>query len=169
MADEATTTTAAGDGNVTSTTDTTAGDSKTFSQSDVERIVGERLARQRAQFGDVDALKKKAEEYDKLAESQKTETQKLQEERDALKNDATTWQSKALRYEAAAKAGLDLKFAPRLQGSTLEELEADAKQFAEAFGQKTGPTAAQFDGGARQTATDTSFDAMIRRTAGVTG
>lgn len=41
--------------------------------------------------------------------------------------------AKLLRYEVAAAKGLDLKAALRLQGSTKEELEADADDFAKSF------------------------------------
>lgn len=51
----------------------------TFSQADVDRIVRERLARQKAQFSDYEDLKTKATEYDKIAETQKTELEKAQE------------------------------------------------------------------------------------------
>lgn len=49
---------------------------KTFSQGDVDRIVADRLARQKAQFGDYDALKAKAAEFDALAEQNRTEAEK---------------------------------------------------------------------------------------------
>lgn len=42
--------------------------------------------------------------------------------------------AKLLRYEIAAAKGLDLKAALRLQGSTREELEADADEFSKSFG-----------------------------------
>lgn len=42
-------------------------------------------------------------------------------------------EAKLLRYEVAAAKGLDLKAALRLQGSTREELEADADDFAKSF------------------------------------
>ena len=42
--------------------------------------------------------------------------------------------AKLLRYEIAALKGLDLKAALRLQGSTKEELEADADDFVKTFG-----------------------------------
>ncbi|MHC6592419.1 hypothetical protein [Arthrobacter sp. C152] len=41
--------------------------------------------------------------------------------------------AKLLRYEIAAAKGLDLKAALRLQGSTREEIEADADEFAKSF------------------------------------
>jgi len=102
-------------------------------------------------------------------DSQKTEQQKLAEERDALRGEATTWQGKALRYEAAAQAGLDLKLAPRLQGSSLEELVEDAKQLAETFGgPRQGPDNGPVGGGgARGGAPAQDMNSFIRRGAGV--
>jgi hypothetical protein len=68
------TTTPEGEGSTTSTTETT-----TFTQADVDRIVRERLARQKSQFADYEDLKTKATEYDKIAEAQKSELDKAQE------------------------------------------------------------------------------------------
>jgi len=49
---------------------------KTFTQGDVDRIVADRLARQKAQFGDYEALKTKAAQFDELAEQNRTEAEK---------------------------------------------------------------------------------------------
>lgn len=50
---------------------------KTFTQDDLNRIVQERVAKERSRFGDYDALKEKAGKFDALEEASKTETQKL--------------------------------------------------------------------------------------------
>lgn len=42
-------------------------------------------------------------------------------------------EAKLLRYEVAAAKGLDLRAALRLQGTTREEIEADADEFAKSF------------------------------------
>lgn len=52
---------------------------KTFTQEDVDSIVGERLARERAKYSDYEDLKNKAAEYDKQQEASKTELQKAQD------------------------------------------------------------------------------------------
>ncbi len=54
-------------------------ENKSFSQAEVDAIVGERLARERAKYPDYDDLKSKAAEYDKLQEASKSELQKAQE------------------------------------------------------------------------------------------
>ena len=45
-------------------------------QADLDRIISDRLARERAKYADYADLKKKAEEFDKTAEAAKTEQQK---------------------------------------------------------------------------------------------
>lgn len=52
---------------------------KTFTQADIDRIVADRLARERGKYADYDDLKSKAAEFDKLAEQQKTEAEKAVE------------------------------------------------------------------------------------------
>jgi hypothetical protein len=74
----------------------TEGAASTFTQTDVDRIVQERLGRQKAQFKDYDDLKAKAAEFDKIAESQKSELQKAQERAEAA-------EAKAAEVEARAK------------------------------------------------------------------
>lgn len=60
---------------------------KTFTQQELDRIIAERLKRQRDAFGDVEAMKTKAAEYDKLQEAAKTEQQKITERLQALERE----------------------------------------------------------------------------------
>lgn len=55
------------------------GGGQTFTQADIDRIVGERLAREREKYKDYEDLKKKAAEFDKIQEAQKSDLQKAQE------------------------------------------------------------------------------------------
>ena len=79
----------------------------------------------RTKLREVEPLAAKARE---LEESQKTEAQKLTEERDTHKGRADTAEISALRYEIALDKGLTKSQAKRLVGSTREELEADADE-----------------------------------------
>lgn len=54
-------------------------ENKTFTQAEVDSIVGERLARERQKYPDYEELTTKAAEYDKAQEANKTELQKAQE------------------------------------------------------------------------------------------
>ena len=52
---------------------------KTFSQDEVNSIVAERLAREKAKYEGFEELKAKAEKYDQLEEANKSELQKASE------------------------------------------------------------------------------------------
>lgn len=52
---------------------------KMLPQAEVDRIIAERLARQKAQYADYDELKAKAAKWAEVEESQKSEAQKTQE------------------------------------------------------------------------------------------
>lgn len=66
---------------------------KTFTQDEVNAMIGERLTRERQKYADYDTLKEKAGKYDEAQEANKTELQKAldnaakaQKELDALKS-----------------------------------------------------------------------------------
>lgn len=65
-------------------TNNTEGQEKTFTQAELDSIVGERLARERAKYTDYEDLKNKATEYDKQQEASKTELQKALEKSEKL-------------------------------------------------------------------------------------
>lgn len=51
-------------------------ESKTFTQEEMDAIIGERLKRERAKYVDYEALKEKADKFDAFEEANKTELQK---------------------------------------------------------------------------------------------
>ena len=55
---------------------------KTFTQAEMDAIIGERLNRMKAKYADYDELAKKAKAFDEAAEASKSELQKAVEERD---------------------------------------------------------------------------------------
>ena len=136
-----------------------APESRTFTQADVERMIGERLARERSKYSDYDAMKAAASELAELKERQATESEK------ALKAAAKEAESKAraeleprlLRLEVALAKGLPdelgarvLSAAKRLVGGTREELEADADEFFTAAPiTAAAPPPPSFDQGSR--------------------
>lgn len=99
---------------------------ETFTQSDVDRIVRERVQRERAKYADYDALKAKAEGAksveDRLAEM---------EQRTAAA------EASALRSDVAARYGISAEDRDLLlTGTDAETLEAQAKRIAEASERK---------------------------------
>jgi len=117
----------------------TPGD-KTFNQADVDRIVQERLAKEKAKYADYDDLKAKAAQVDQLTESKKTDLDKLTEQIEGLKRSQADADQKALRAEVAMAKGLTPAQAKRLAGASQEELEADADEILEAFPVPSGTT-----------------------------
>lgn len=105
--------------------------SRMFDQADVDRMIKDRLARE-----NIRELKRKASEYDQLQEAQKTEHQKMSERLAEFERKASEADLRALKIEVAASKGLSATQAKRLQGTTREELEADADEIIEAFGPK---------------------------------
>lgn len=90
------------------------------------------------------AARKAAEKAQREAEAkvktfedaQKTEAERNADRIRTLEKDA----AKALRYEAAAAAGIPLTSAHRLQGDTLEALTADAEAYKAEIGGATPPS-----------------------------
>lgn len=116
---------------------------KTFTQEDVNRIVAERVKR----YANYEELKQKAEQFDQIEESNKTELQKavekangLQSELDALKN-ATKLRD--LRDEVSKEKGVPANL---LTGTTKEECEAQAEEIISFAKQRPGYPAVP-DGG----------------------
>jgi hypothetical protein len=96
---------------------------QTFTQADVDRIVKERVQRERAKYADYDELKAKAGQSTTL------------EERVAdIERQARDSERRAMRAEIANVKGLSPSQAKRLVGETREELEADADELLSDIG-----------------------------------
>jgi hypothetical protein len=121
------TTGAEGENTDTATTD--AG--TTFSQADIDRIVGDRLRKEQAKFGDYGDLKRKAAEFDKHAEAQKTETQKLSDRLAASEKAMQEKDTALARMSAAATYSIPPDLTDMLGSGTPEEIDARAKLLAE--------------------------------------
>lgn len=67
-------------------------------------------------------------------DANKTAEEKAAEQLATLQRTSAENAAKALRYEAAAKAGIPLSAAGRLQGTTLDELVADAESLKQLIG-----------------------------------
>lgn len=119
----------------TTATTTTAGTSttigapeKTFTQSEVDSIVKDRLTRERAKFPDYDDLKAKAARLDELEEASKTELQKatdraekLQKELEGMKHAESI---RNIRTKVAEESGVPANL---LTGETEEACKEQAE------------------------------------------
>lgn len=92
-----------------------------------------------------------AERLAALEESQKTETQRLLEERDALKAERDSMQGEAMRARVALTKGLSAELADRLRGSTEDELSEDAERLLALIKPPGPPRFGDVDQGVRRT------------------
>lgn len=104
------------------------------SQEEFDRMVSDRLTRERAKFADYDDLKTKASKYAEIEESKKSELEKAAERERAAIERADKAEQQTLRMTVANSKGLTPGQAKRLVGSTKEELESDADEILTEFG-----------------------------------
>lgn len=105
-----------------------------------------RTARQ--ELAAAQARLKELEDASKTEEQRREDSAKeLQSENASLKSENDRKDALLLRYEVAAAKGLDLKAASRLQGTTREEIEADAADWIRQWGSGSGTQPPQQDPG----------------------
>lgn len=75
-----------------------------FTQADVDRLIADRLKRERDKYRDYNDLKSKAAEFDKAAEAQKTAEQKAVEQAQVAQQRADQLLQRAVRSEIRALA-----------------------------------------------------------------
>jgi len=124
--------------------DDTGSTGKTFTQAEVDKLVKDRLARERAKYADYDDLKTAAAEGDKNKTQLDQVLDKLNkaEERTAKLEADQTRQG----IISSKLKGVPASIAGRLRGKTKEELEADADQLL-ADWKEAGGKVADADGG----------------------
>jgi hypothetical protein len=93
------------------------------SQDQFDKILGQRLSRERAKYADYDEVKAKAGKLDEIEQANKTELQKLQERADAAEKRASKAEKESVRAAVASAKGVPVS---SLSGDTREELEASA-------------------------------------------
>ena len=125
---------------------------RTFTQAEMDAIIGDRLKRERAKYADYDEVKAKAAKYDEAEEANKTELQKAVEERDALKARIEKLEADKAHADAVAKAaaahGVDAALLARMSGDVeenaafLKQTMANAPKFGQVpdGGETTPPT-----------------------------
>lgn len=105
---------------------------QTFTQADIDRIVQERLTRERAKFADYETLKEKASKYDQVEEANKSELQKATERALALENELNGLKKaneiRQIKEKVAGATGVPLHL---LTGETEEACTAQAKAIME--------------------------------------
>ena len=100
-------------------------------QAGLDRIIESRLARERTKYEGFDELKAKAAKLDELEQANLTELQKATARAEKAEAEAEKARLMMLRHEVAAANNLPAVLAARLQGTTREEMETDAKALAD--------------------------------------
>jgi multidrug efflux pump subunit AcrA (membrane-fusion protein) len=114
---------------------------KTFTQEELDRIIAERLKREREKYADYDQLKKDAEELRKRREAEMSEAEKAKaaKEEAEAKLKAKEAELEALRLEQlrtrlVTEAGLPIALASRVRGTTEDEIKADIEELKKLVG-----------------------------------
>jgi hypothetical protein len=109
------------------------------SQEELNRIIAERIARERSKFGDYNDLKAKAAKFDEIEQASRSDVEKAAERAAAAERDRDDARGRLDRLEVALEKGLTPSQAKRLVGSTREELEADADELLKDLGDASKP------------------------------
>lgn len=148
---------------------------KTFTQAELDRVVSDRLDRERKKYPDYNDLKTKASQFDELQDENKSEMEKLTGKVTSLSDENKSTKAENLRLRVALSKGLTgdkADLADRLRGNTQEELEADAdkllshlappepKKQGEEENKKEEVPPPSFDGGAREAAPEAQDPAV---------
>lgn len=114
------------------------GQNRTFTQEELNAIVGKRLAEEKSKFADYEDLKAKASKFDEMEEANKSELQKATERANSLEAELKAMKSaeevRLMRENVAKETGIPSNL---LTGSTEEECKAQAEAI-KAYAQPSG-------------------------------
>lgn len=103
-------------------------ENRTFTQAEVDRIVGDRLSRERSKYADYESLREKATRLDEMEEANKTELQKATERANSLQKELDAMKSaeavRTVREKVSTESGVPANL---LTGATEEECKAQAE------------------------------------------
>jgi hypothetical protein len=114
---------------------------RTFTQADVDRIITERLNKEKAKAESMaakareDAERKAAEEQGKFRELYEAAQKRIADTEARLK----AAEIASIKREVAARLNMPQALANRLQGETAEDIEADAKELMAALPKPAAP------------------------------
>lgn len=101
------------------------------SQDDLNRVIADRVARERGKYADYKDVKAKAAEFDKLQQSNKSEQEKFNERIALLEKENQTIRSEALRSRIQAKFSISDEDAELfLTGTDEDSLTRQAERLA---------------------------------------
>jgi hypothetical protein len=146
---------------------------KTYTQADIDRMMGERIAGVKSKFADYDDLKAKAAKLAEYEAAQMTEAEKAKAEADALrvelesaKNAAKAAELAALKLKVGTEKGLPSALIDRLAGEDAESIAADADAILAALPKQVTSTTGTNPPSHEESAAD-SLKQAIRTAAGL--
>ena len=98
---------------------------RTFTQAEMDAIIGDRLKRERAKYADYDEAKAALDELTQLKEANKSELEKAVEERDRLKAELEKRDAERAHAEKVA----ELMGVPRYVQFTMSTVEYSSQSF----------------------------------------
>lgn len=102
---------------------------KTFTQAEMDAIIGDRLKRERLKYADYEELKQKAEKFDASEEASKSELQKATERAEALQKELDSYKHaeevRQIRTKVSAETGVPVEL---INGDTEEICKAQAEK-----------------------------------------
>ena len=108
---------------------------KTFTQSELNAILTDRLSRERGKYSDYEELKSKAAQFDAAEEARKTELEKATEKANALQKELDEIKKaneiRAMKDRVAQDTGLPADMLEFLTGTDEEACKAQAKKLVE--------------------------------------
>lgn len=108
--------------------ETQATETKTFSQDELNKIVQERVAKEKAKYEGYEELKEKAAKFDEQTEASKTELQKATEKAEKLEAELKSLKKAEAINVARNKVAAEMLIpASLLHGETEEECRTEAK------------------------------------------
>lgn len=98
------------------------------SQEDLDKLIGSRVARERAKYEGFDELKAKAEQFDKLQDTSKSETDRLQDQLNQIQAERDQEKLQNARLTAIASEGIPAEFHEFVTGTDAESFASSAKK-----------------------------------------
>jgi hypothetical protein len=116
---------------------------KTFTQEDINKIVVERLAREKEKYSDYETLKQKATKLDELDLANKSELEKEQAKSAKFEKLLAEKEKEKqlllienLKLSLLETAGLPKSWSKRISGTTEDEIKADIEELKKVLGDK---------------------------------
>lgn len=107
------------------------------SQEELNRIIAERISREKAKYADYNDLKSKASKYDELDAASKSELERANERAAQAERERDAIQSETLRLSVIARHQIPADYHEFIVGGSEEDLEAKAQKVLTLISNKT--------------------------------